>query len=171
MSPTLSERARLRDEVVAFYAYETALLDDGNYHEWLDLLEDDIRYVLPARELREGDIPEAELELPTFYLFNDDKETLTSRVARLDTGLALVATPPPSRQRLVTDVLLLEVGEHELKVRSSFFVYEARDAQTEAFFIGRRVDRLRRRDDAFRIARRDIQLAQYILPRAIPLFL
>lgn len=168
---TLSQRAALREEVVAFYAHETALLDDGKYREWLELLDDDVRYVLPASELREGPAPETEAALPTFYLFNDDKESLTSRVARLDTGLALVEAPPPLRQRLVTDVLLLEVDEQELTVRSSFFVFEARDAQTEAFFIGRRVDRLRMRDGGFRIARRDIQLAQYILPRAITSFL
>lgn len=165
------ENERLREQVVAFYAYETALLDDGKFHEWLELLEDDIRYVMPMRETRQGPVPDSEAALPPFYLFNDDKESLESRVARLDTGLALVESPPSSTQRLVTDVLLQEVRDDEIVARSSFLVFQVRDEQNEVFFIGRRVDRLRRRERSFRVARREIALAQYVLPRTISVFL
>jgi hypothetical protein len=41
---------------------------------------------------------------------------------------------------------------------------------TGALFIGHRKDRLRLRNGTFRIARRDISLAQYVLPRAISVF-
>jgi 3-phenylpropionate/cinnamic acid dioxygenase small subunit len=167
---TTAGQAGLWEQVVAFYAYETALLDDGKFHDWLDLLDDDIRYVMPMRETRQGPPPESEASLPPFYLFNDDKESLESRVARLDTGLALVESPPSSTQRLVTDVLLQEVRGDELVVRSSFLVFQVRDEQNEVFFVGRRVDRLRRRAGSFQVARRDISLAQYVLPRTISVF-
>lgn len=166
-----AENDRLREQIVAFYAHETALLDDGKFHEWLELLEDDIRYLMPMRETRQGPAPDSEAALPPFYLFNDDKESLESRVARLDTGLALVESPPSSTQRLITDVLLQEVHGEEIVVRSSFLVFQVRDERNEVFFIGRRVDRLRRRQGSFRVARRDIGLAQYVLPRTISVFL
>ena len=143
-------REILRGQVTAFYAYETALLDDGNYRAWLELLDDDVRYVMPARETRQGPPPESDRGLPPFYLFDDDKPSLEARVARLETGLAPVASPPPATQRLVTDVLLVEVGDDALLVRSSFLLYLTRDASNDAFFIGRRRDRLRPHAGSFR---------------------
>lgn len=171
MIPDFSEgRLRLRERVVAFYAYESALLDDGRFRDWLTLFDDDVRYVMPMRETRQGDVPERERDLPAFYVFNEDKESLEARVARLDTGLALVESPPSSTQRLVTDVLVTDATPDEIVVRSNFLVYQLRDERNDAFFIGRREDRLRERADTFRIARRDILLAQYVLPRAISVF-
>lgn len=164
------DRLRLRERIVAFYAYETALLDDARYHAWLDLFDEDARYMMPMRETRQGAVPKREEGLPVFYVFDETKESLQARVARLDTGLALVESPPSSTQRMVTDVSVADVTGDEVVVRSSFLVYELRDERNDAFFIGRRQDRLRRRDDGFRIARRDITLAQYVLPRAISVF-
>jgi len=98
----------LRERLAEFYAYETALLDDDQLHEWLDLMDDDVRYVMPMRETRQGK-PSTNPN-PTFYLYNDDKESLKSRVARFDTGLALVESPPSATQRLVSDILVLETA-------------------------------------------------------------
>lgn len=166
-----SDRERLRAQLVDFYAYETALLDDGEFHEWLTLLDDDIHYVMPMRETHQGPPRKSDVDLPIFYLFNDDKKSLEARVARLDTGLALVESPPSSTQRLVTDVLVKDVCGDEVVVRSSFLVFQVRDEQNEVFFVGRRIDRLRRHKRSFRVFRRDIALAQYVLPRTISIFL
>jgi 3-phenylpropionate/cinnamic acid dioxygenase small subunit len=164
------ERLRLRERVTMFYAYETALLDDANLHEWLTLFDDDIRYLMPMRELRQGAIPEREAHLPTFYVYNEDKESLAARVARLDTGLALVDAPPSVTQRLVTDVLITAAAGSEVHVRSSFLLHQLRDEANDARFIGHRQDHLRLRAGRFFIARREISLAQYVLPRAISVF-
>lgn len=171
MTPDPSpELLRVRERVVAFYAYETALLDDGRLGEWLALFDDDARYVMPMLETREGEVPDCERALPSFYVFDEDKESLRARVVRLETGLALVESPPSVTQRLVTDVLLTDAAEDRVAARSSFLVYQLRDEQNGAFFIGRREDRLRPHGTGFRIVRRDIVLAQYVLPRAISVF-
>ena len=44
----------LREQIGAFYAYETMLLDENRLREWLELIDDDIRYVMPMRETRLG---------------------------------------------------------------------------------------------------------------------
>ena len=97
--------------VVAFYAYETMLLDENRLRDWLDLFDEDARYVMPMRETRLG--PPDDNPNPAFYLFNDDKASLELRVARLETGLALVESPTSATQRLVTDELVVDRGsEH-----------------------------------------------------------
>jgi len=158
----------LRERVAAFYAYETMLLDENRLREWLALFDDGVRYVMPMRETRLG--PPVDNPNPPFYLFNDDKESLVMRVARLETGMALVESPPSATQRLVTDVLLLERDDHAVTVRSSFLCLQVRDEQNETTFAGNRTDRLAFDGDGFRVLRRDILLAHYVLPRTVGIF-
>jgi 3-phenylpropionate/cinnamic acid dioxygenase small subunit len=161
--------AALRERVAAFYAYETMLLDDNRWRDWLALLDDEIRYVMPMRETRLG--TPSENPNPIFYLFNDDLASLNFRVARLETGLALVESPPSATQRLVTDILVLDSGPDFADVRSSFMLLQVRDEQNETMFTGHRVDRLVLDGNAIRIRRRDILLAHFVLGRAISTFL
>lgn len=158
----------LRERVADFYAYETALLDDHRYHDWLRLMHDDVRYVMPMLETRQG--PPSTNSNPTFYLYNDDKHSLEQRVARLDTGLALVEFPTSATQRSVSDILIMSSTETDLQVRSSFSVVQARDEENETRFAGRRIDRLAIDGDALRVLRRDILLVHHVLPRTISLF-
>jgi 3-phenylpropionate/cinnamic acid dioxygenase small subunit len=160
--------ASLRERVAAFYAYETMLLDDNRLREWLTLCDDDIRYVMPMRETRLG--PPSSNPNPPFYLFNDDKASLDTRVARLETGMALVESPPAASQRLVTDVHVLSSEPPFVVARSSFLVVQVRDEQNETQFTGRRTDRLRVVDGGFRIVQRDLLLVHYILSRTISIF-
>lgn len=158
----------LRERIAAFYAYETMLLDENRLRDWLELIDDDIRYVLPMRETRLG--PQRETTIPTFYLYNDDKGSLITRVARLETGMALVESPVSATQRLVTDIHVIESDAAHADVRSSFLVIQARDEQNETSFAGRRIDRLKITADGFRILRRNMLLVHYVLPRTISMF-
>jgi len=158
----------LRERVAAFYAYETMLLDENRLREWLDLCDDEIRYVMPMRETRLG--PPSSNPNPPFYLYNDDKTSLDTRVARLETGMALVESPPAASQRLVTDVHVLSSEPSIVVARSSFLVVQVRDEQNEVQFTGRRTDRLRDAEGGFRILRRDILLVHYVLARTISIF-
>ena len=164
----MNATSSVRERVADFYAYETALLDDHRFHDWLELMHDDVRYVMPMRETRQGP-PSTNLN-PIFYLYNDDKHSLEQRVARLDTGLALVEFPTSATQRSVSDILIMSSTDNAIEVRSSFSVIQARDEQNETRFVGRRIDRLRSEDDALRVLRRDILLVHYVLPRTISIF-
>lgn len=158
----------LRERIANFYAYETMLLDEDRLRDWLELVDDDIHYTMPMRETRMGE--PLENPNPIFYLFNEDKKSLESRVARLETGMALVESPPSSNQRLVTDVLVLDRGEDWAEVRSSFLVLQVRDERNETLFAGRRIDRLVLDGESIRIRKRDILLAHYVLPKTISIF-
>ena len=161
----------LQQEIEQFLYDEAELLDDGRFHEWLDLFTDDVRYWMPVRETlqgrRDGLHPEGP---PTVALIDDDKAFLTLRVRRLDTGLAHAETPPSRTRRLIGNVRIREQPDGELLVRSNFLLYQARQEQTDYQFVGQREDRLRRVAGEWRIAWRKIVLDHTVLPRALSTF-
>lgn len=160
----------LRLRINEFYARETMLLDDGRLDEWLGLLAPDVRYTMPFPESSTHPVDDDD-GLPPFLLFNDDYESLKLRIVRLATGLAPGETPRTITQRLVSDILVTDVSDQELSVRSSVMVFLVRHERHESFFIGKRQDVLRRDEDSgLLLAARDITLAHSVLPRAISIF-
>jgi len=164
-------------EVERFLYREVRLLDERRFHEWLQLLTDDIRYWMGSRTNRYPKSSKAISILdPGRYVEDDvagedelaildeDKSTLTARVARLDTGMAW-AEDPPSRTRHIIANIEIEPGEAEteLKVYSNFIVYRSRSETEQDFYVGARRDVLRRIDGTLRLANRKITLDQNVL--------
>src|SRR5215470_9926775 len=127
-------------EVEQFLYREARLLDERRFHEWLQLLTDDIRYWMAGRINRYPKSSKAIAILdPDRYVEDDltkegelaildeDKTTLDARVRRLDTGMAW-AEDPPSRTRHLISNIEVEAGEgaSEVKVYSNFLVYRSR---------------------------------------------
>ncbi len=157
-------------EVQNFLIREANLLDEGRFHEWLDLLTDNSRYVMPVRrnvEPRPNTPAEAGAEA-TFSLYDDDKQSLTMRIRRIETGIAHAEVPRSTVQRLISNIRLEpDTNSRELVAHSSFLVYQERRGRYAATFVGKRTDRLRREKGAWKIAHRHVQLAQTILPATI----
>ena len=171
----------MRDEIIReieqFLYREARLLDDRKFHEWLELLTDDIRYWMPVRTNRypvtskaisildgsryeEGELSkEGELAI-----MDEDKDSLTRRVARLDTGMAW-AEDPPSRTRHFVSNVEIEPGATaaELKVYSNFIMYRTRAETEQDFYVGCRQDVLRIVDGQWKVAYRKIVLDQTVL--------
>ena len=171
----------MRDEIIReieqFLYREARLLDDRKFHEWLELLTDDIRYWMPVRTNRypvtskaisildgsryeEGELSkEGELAI-----MDEDKDSLTRRVARLDTGMAW-AEDPPSRTRHLVSNVEVEPGATaaELKVYSNFIMYRTRAETEQDFYVGCRQDVLRNVDGQWKVAYRKIVLDQTVL--------
>jgi 3-phenylpropionate/cinnamic acid dioxygenase small subunit len=171
----------LRDEIFReveqFLYREARLLDERRFHEWLELLTDDIRYWMGGRSNRYPRSSKAIAILnPERYVEDDlakedelaildeDNTTLRARVARLDTGMAW-AEDPPSRTRHLISNIELEPGDtgSELNVYSNFMVYRSRAETEQDFYVGARQDLLRRVDASWKIARRKIILDQNVL--------
>jgi 3-phenylpropionate/cinnamic acid dioxygenase small subunit len=169
--------AEIIREVEQFLYREARLLDERRFHQWLELLTDDIHYWMPVRTSRYPKSSKAiaildsdryeEEELSKedeLAILDETKETLTRRVARLDTGLAW-AEDPPSRTRHIITNIEPEPGEidSELKVYSNFMVYRNRSETEQDFYVGGRQDVLRKGDGVWKIARRKIILDQNVL--------
>ena len=155
-----------KKEVEEFLYREAYLLDEHRFDEWLDLLTDDIEYVIPLREHTQGDVAPA-----GHPIMKDDKTMLAMRARKHETGLSHVEIPVSMTGHFITNVLV-EDGDNdgEVKVLSNFVVRQARKLRDEAWWAGRRRDVLRRVDGSWRIARREILLDATGLPRGISIF-
>jgi 3-phenylpropionate/trans-cinnamate dioxygenase subunit beta len=164
-------------EIERFLYREARLLDERRFHEWLELLSDDIRYSMAARSNRYPRRSKAIAILdPSRYveedlagddelaILDETKETLQARVARLDTGMAW-AEDPPSRTRHLLSNIDVEPGDDraEFKVYANFIVYRSRAETEEDFYVGTRQDVVRRVGGAWQIARRRLTLDQNVL--------
>src|SRR5918996_1309546 len=127
-------------EIEQFLYREARMLDERQFRQWLDLFTDDARYWMPMKSNRYPASSKAisildsaryeEEELSRegeLAVFDETKESLSQRIARLDTGMAW-AEDPPSRTRHIIANIEVEPGETapELKVYSNFLVYRNR---------------------------------------------
>ncbi len=173
MKPTVS--TDLHREIEHFLFWESSLLEDNRFEEWLQCLSEDVRYWMPVREcveVRDGQPPARE---DVFVIFDDDKKSLELRVLRIRTGQAHAEVPASVTQRYITNVMVTEQageGATSYAVRANIKVYQERRGLHAVHFYGRRDDVLRRKTDGtFEIADRKIELAQAILPTTLSIFL
>jgi len=164
-------------EVERFLYREARLLDERRFHEWLELLTDDVRYWMGSRSNRypksskaiaildpdryvEDDLPRED----ELAILDETKQTLSQRVARLDTGMAWAEDPPSRSRHLITNIEV-DPGDiaSEVKAYSNFMVYRSRAETEQDFYVGARRDVLRRVAGAWKIAGRKIILDQNVL--------
>lgn len=171
--------------VEQFLYREARLLDERRFHDWLELFTDDLRYWMPVRTSRypkgsraivildEDRYIEEELaQEGELALLDETKQSLSMRIARLDTGMAWAEDPPSRTRHLITNIEV-EAGstDAELTVYSNFLVYRTRGETEQDFFVGRREDILRNVEGAWKIARRKIVLDQNVLlPKNVSIF-
>ena len=151
---------------------EARMLDERRYDLWLDLLDDDIRYRIPSRAyVRQGHVKDfstwsvdRELEAPdALPLIDDDLHALRNRVERLQTGMAWAETPPSITRRLVSNVMILEVDEHEcMSVVSTIFMHKVR-GDSRVLFTAERRDRIVSAREDFRLRERYVVLDEVVL--------
>ncbi|MGJ9385044.1 3-phenylpropionate/cinnamic acid dioxygenase subunit beta [Salipaludibacillus sp. CF4.18] len=155
--------AELQFEITQFLNLEAYLLDHRDYDKWLNLLADDIRYVMPMRVTvdRKGG---SNINDEMTY-FDEKKADITMRVERLFTKSAWVDNPATRQRHYVSNVMVTEGSrENEYHVRSYFLYKRSRssDLETEEIF-GEREDILRRKDGGWKIASRRIYADQSVL--------
>ena len=152
----------LYSAILEFLYREAALLDESAYAAWIELCAEDIHYIMPVRTTQfraRG----AGFEDVSF--FDENINSLRTRVARLQTESAWAETPPSRTRHFLTNVLV-EDGErpHEFAVAANFLVTRTRADQGYQMFTGRREDLLRRvAPSEFRIVRRRILIDQTVI--------
>jgi 3-phenylpropionate/cinnamic acid dioxygenase small subunit len=159
-----------KQEIEEFLYREAHLLDEARFREWVDLFTDDAEYLIPLRELLQGDVEDA-----GHPVVKDDKNMLIARVKKHETGFSHVEIPLSMTCHLVSNIVVdpadgVPGDGVEVNVKSSFVVRQARKLRDEAWWVGRRSDRLRKVGDDWRIAHRCVHLDATVLPRGISIF-
>ncbi len=151
-------------EVEQFLRDEAALLDAHQYEAWLEQFADDAIYFVPIRRTRMQRELDQEFTKPgEMAFFNDTKDLLRGRVAKLTTGRSWSEDPPSRTRRLITNVRVSADDGVELAVESNFLLYRTRLNSQEDTWVGSRRDTLRRTDEGLRIAARAVFLEQTVL--------
>jgi p-cumate 2,3-dioxygenase beta subunit len=144
-----------RAEAEDFLYHEAALLDAWKLDEWLALLTDDARYLVPSNDAPEGD-PAA-----TLYTIADDIHRIRGRVTRLKDPQAHAEFPHSRTRRLITNVRVAPSSlgegreEGEFLVEANFVVHRFRRNEQVSQFVGCYRYTLRTVDGRPKIARRE----------------
>jgi 3-phenylpropionate/cinnamic acid dioxygenase small subunit len=148
-------------EVMDFLHHETQLLDDDALDEWLELLSEDVSYLMPVRTTK------ARREGSGFVdagYYDDTKTSLTARVKRYtETSSAWVENPPSRSRRFVSNVRVW-LADEDRYVRSNYLVLRNRlDAKDYEMLSAERRDLLRPVGDGLKLVKRHIYCDQTLL--------
>ncbi|ORW40810.1 3-phenylpropionate dioxygenase [Mycobacterium paraense] len=149
-------------EAHQFLVDEAYLLDAQDYDAWLDTLTDDIRYVMPVRvtTARGAGFDTS----PGMAHFDEDKYSLTQRVARFATEHAWTEDPPSRLRHFITNVRTFVEDDTHLAVESAELLFRSRgDVNESALVSCGREDLLRRCGDRWKLARRTILVDESVL--------
>jgi phthalate 3,4-dioxygenase beta subunit len=142
---------------------EAYLLDAQHYGDWLELLADDIHYIMPVRVTTA--LGAGFDSAPGMAHFDENKYSLSRRVARFQTEHAWTEDPPSRLRHHVTNVRTLATGDPDhLVVDSGLLLYRSRgDVREAALISAGREDLLRRSGDGWQLARRTILVDDSVL--------
>lgn len=143
-----------------FLVEEAALLDAADYAGWLDLLCEDIRYLMPVRVTTARGAG----SLAAMGHFDEDMYALRKRVQRLATDHAWTEDPPSRTRHFVTNVRTFRPEGEDLRVESALLLFRSRGDTREADLISAgRTDALRVTAAGLRLARREITVDESVL--------
>jgi 3-phenylpropionate/cinnamic acid dioxygenase small subunit len=161
LSPEPLVPVEVEQRVRHFLHFESRLLDERRFLEWVNLFTDDAIYELPVRVNREDGAE----GISRSKAFNDNKRTLTIRVERLQTEFAWSEQPPSRVRHYITNVMVAPAAEEdEFDAFSNELVYRSRGSSVDYDLLSaQRTDRLRVQDGRLRIAHRRVVLDQTAL--------
>jgi 3-phenylpropionate/cinnamic acid dioxygenase small subunit len=164
------DRVALRQQFEDLLYREAWLLDQDRLEEWLDLLSKNIHYWAPVRaDMNRG---KEDFSPPLrLAFFDDNKDGLRLRVARIRTGAAHADEPPSRVRHLITNVQVMEAPDTEAtKVASNFLVFKSRRNREENLFVGCREDTWRLYGGAWKLDERMILLDHNVIENITVLF-
>jgi 3-phenylpropionate/cinnamic acid dioxygenase small subunit len=161
----------IKREIEELLFDEAQLLDERDFKAWIDTLAEDVRYFMPMEfNVKFGHQASHEFTRRDEHMswFNEGKWTLNKRVEQILTGVHWAEEPLSRVCRLVSNVQLTAMqttsaGELEVDVSSRFLIYQNRCEYEQYFFVGDRLDRIRRTAQGWRLAQREIRLHQNVL--------
>ena len=154
-----------------FLVDEAYLLDAQDYRPWLDRMTDDIHYVMPVRvtTARGAGFETLSDRGSGMAHFDEDKYSLSQRVARMETGHAWTEDPPSRLRHFITNVRTFATEDpEEVLVESAELLFRSRgDVNESALVSCGREDLLRRcggpDGQSWKLARRRIIVDESVL--------
>lgn len=151
-------------EVERFLYREARLLDAEAFRDWASLLDDDLRYRLPVREVRYRGDTAAIGSAGGTDIFDATRAELLERIAKLETGMVWFEDPPSSIRRVISNVdAAWEVRDERIRAWSNFIIYRNRRQRDESWLVGTREDVLRVTDAGLRLVERTVVLDQRVV--------
>ncbi len=149
--------------VTQFLNHEAELLNQRQFDDWLDLVTEDIQYVVPIRVAREAGDDVNEFNAASQH-FNENYDEIRERIVRFQKDYAWSENPPSRIRRLVTNVIP-ERTEDGITVTSSVLIYRSRRDKDEPDILsGRREDELVEIDGELKIDNRRVLLDNTKIP-------
>jgi phthalate 3,4-dioxygenase beta subunit len=142
---------------------EAWLLDAQAYEEWLDVLTEDVHYLMPVRVTTA--LGAGYDTAPGMAHFDEDKYSLSRRVARFLTEHAWTEDPPSRLRHHLANVRTFATeAEDHLVVESATLLYRSRaDVREGSLVSAGREDLLRCEDGVWRLARRHIMVDDSVI--------
>ena len=143
---------------------EAYLLDAQAYEQWLDLLTEDIHYLMPVRVTTA--LGSGFDTSPGMAHFDEDKYSLSRRVARFLTEHAWTEDPPSRLRHHLSNVRTFATAEEDhLVVDSATLLFRNRgDVRESALISAGREDLLRRAPSGgWQLARRTIMVDESVM--------
>jgi 3-phenylpropionate/cinnamic acid dioxygenase small subunit len=150
-------------EVTEFLLLEAELLDNREFNQWLSVLTEDMRYVMPVRETRSKG--EGAGFVPETTWFDDTRSSLETRVRRLYARYPVAEDPPSRTRHFVSNIRAQKTDQAtDLDVKSNLLLYRSRgNSPNYDLFSAERRDILRKVNGSWKLARRTVLLDQTIL--------
>ncbi|MDG2472861.1 MAG: aromatic-ring-hydroxylating dioxygenase subunit beta [Pseudomonadales bacterium] len=152
-----------------FYYREAGLLDGRQYQQWLSLVSESIRYIVPARvnalvnnRQRGEEVMIAidnELEGSDGLGCPIREESYAHLFVRVDRAYKMNSwadNPPARTRRIIGNVEVLDHSDESVRVRSNFHLFFARPGSDNFIYSGQRNDQLLIIDGNFKIADREV---------------
>jgi phthalate 3,4-dioxygenase beta subunit len=142
---------------------EAYLLDTQDYASWLALCSEDIHYFMPARVTTA--LGSGYDTSPGMAHFDENKYSLSRRVARFATEHAWTEDPPSRLRHFVTNVRTFATGtDDHVVVESAVLLFRSRgDVHQPALVSAGREDLLRSTDTGWQLARRIITVDESVI--------
>ena len=145
-----------------FLVDEAYLLDAQAYEQWLGLFTDDVHYVMPVRVTTA--LGAGFDSSPGMAHFDENKYSLTRRVARFLTEHAWTEDPPSRLRHYVTNVRTFATdSDDHLIVESAELLFRSRGDVNEAALVSCGREDLLRFEGRWKIARRTILIDESVI--------
>lgn len=167
---SIASRTQLRrtderhEAALDFLDAEAEALDERRHRDWLAMLCDDIRYLVPVRVTTGHTL--ATSARTDMAHFDEDRYSLGKRVQRFETEHAWAEDPPSRTRRHLSGVRSFEGdADGQLLVRSNLLLFRSRgDVAPPDLLSAGRTDLLRLEGDGrWRLARREVLLDESVL--------